>query len=71
MLPRDSEKMFPPLGLGGAEDLFKRSIELQPTLRTAYQWYATLLFGDNRPRKGKQMMRRAPEIDPSSSEPPD
>ena len=50
----------------GAEEGYKRAIELNPSYATAYQWYALDLAGMGRLDEALRMMERAQELDPLS-----
>jgi DNA-binding winged helix-turn-helix (wHTH) protein/TolB-like protein/Flp pilus assembly protein TadD len=50
----------------GAEESFKKSIELNPGYATAHHWYATLLGIEGRFDEAKAEMQRALEINPLS-----
>ena len=50
----------------GAEQEYKRAIELNPSYATAYQWYALDLAGMGRIEEALRMMERAQELDPLS-----
>ena len=50
----------------GAEEEFRRAIELNPNYETAHQWYAEYLSGMGRHREAIAEIRRAREINPLS-----
>ena len=50
----------------GAEQEFKRAIELNPNYATAHQWYGLFLASFGRFREGEAEVRRAKELDPLS-----
>jgi DNA-binding winged helix-turn-helix (wHTH) protein/TolB-like protein/Tfp pilus assembly protein PilF len=58
--------MFIDWNWDGAEEAFKRALELKPDYVTTYQWYANLLAITGRLDEAKEMLRRGLEIDPSS-----
>jgi TolB-like protein/tetratricopeptide (TPR) repeat protein len=53
--------------LPGAEDEFKRAIELNPNYATAHHWYADYLSAMNRPLDAKREIEIARMLDPLSS----
>jgi DNA-binding winged helix-turn-helix (wHTH) protein/TolB-like protein/Flp pilus assembly protein TadD len=59
-------RMFHEWQWDNAEADLKRSIELNPGLPTAHQWYATLLMIRSRPAEAVAELNRAIEIDPLS-----
>jgi adenylate cyclase len=52
--------------LDGAEAEFKRAIELNPNYPTAHQWYAQLMFFENRWDESWNELNRALELSPLS-----
>jgi DNA-binding winged helix-turn-helix (wHTH) protein/TolB-like protein/Tfp pilus assembly protein PilF len=50
----------------GAEDAFKRSIELNPRYALAHQWYSVFLLAAGRPAQGFREILLAQESDPLS-----
>jgi tetratricopeptide (TPR) repeat protein len=50
----------------GAEEGFRRAIELNPNYETAHQWYAEYLSGMGRHQEAISEIRRASEINPLS-----
>src|SRR5438132_13441382 len=50
----------------GAENGFKRALELNPNYATAHQWYALEMTGLGRTAEGIQEIRRAQDLDPLS-----
>jgi DNA-binding winged helix-turn-helix (wHTH) protein/TolB-like protein/Tfp pilus assembly protein PilF len=50
----------------GADQAFKRAIELNPNYATTHQWYAEYLSGMGRHEEALAEIRRAQEIDPLS-----
>jgi DNA-binding winged helix-turn-helix (wHTH) protein/TolB-like protein/Tfp pilus assembly protein PilF len=50
----------------GAEESFKRSLELKPNYHTAHHWYATLLAIKGETSAAKAEMRKALELNPTS-----
>ena len=50
----------------GAEEQFKRAIELEPRYPTAHQWYAELLSNVGRHEEAMAEIRRAIDLDPLS-----
>jgi tetratricopeptide (TPR) repeat protein len=51
----------------GAEDEFRRAINLKPNYATAHQWYAFLLSAQGRHDESVNIMRRAEELEPRSA----
>jgi TolB-like protein/Tfp pilus assembly protein PilF len=51
----------------GAEQEFKRSIELNPSYATSHEWYGHLLIAMARPDEALRELRRALELDPLST----
>ena len=51
----------------GAEDEFRRAINLKPNYATAYQWYAFFLSAQARHDEAVSVMRRAEELEPRSA----
>jgi len=50
----------------GAEEAYRRAIELNPSYATAYHWHALHLAGMGRPEEALDEMRRAKTLDPLS-----
>jgi tetratricopeptide (TPR) repeat protein len=50
----------------GAEQEFKRAIELNPNSATAHHWYGDYLANMSRPEEGLRETRKAQELDPLS-----
>ena len=50
----------------GAEDDFKKAIDLNPSYATAYHWYSILLGNQDRLDEALAKVRRARELDPMS-----
>ncbi|MBI4469884.1 MAG: protein kinase, partial [Acidobacteria bacterium] len=50
----------------GAEQEFRRAIDLNPNYATAYQWYGELLTFSDRPAEADRTLRRALELEPYS-----
>jgi len=50
----------------GAEQHYRRAIELNPNYATAHQWYGEMLFREGRFDEGEAEIRRALELDPFS-----
>jgi len=48
----------------GAEEMFRRAIELNPSYAMARQWYASFLNAMGRPDEAREQLIRAREIDP-------
>lgn len=63
---RGFASMFHEWDWRGAEENFKRAIELNPGYGTAHQWYASLLAIRGRVDEAKREMSRALDIDPTS-----
>jgi len=51
----------------GAEDEFRRAINLKPNYATAHQWYAFFLSAQVRHDEAISLMRRAEELEPRSA----
>ena len=50
----------------GAEEAFKRAIEINPNYATAYEWYSQLLSATGRDEEALATIRKAHELDPFS-----
>ncbi len=59
-------RMIEDRDLAGAENSFKRSIELNPNYPTAHHWYAYDLVAQGRIDEALTSIRRAQELDPVS-----
>lgn len=61
-----SYKAWNELDYPGAEQEFKRAIELNPNYATAYHWYGEFLMFQGRSDEGLGTLRKALELDPYS-----
>ena len=59
-------KLFYDYDWAGAEESYKRAIELNPNYATAHQWYSRLLSRSGRHDEAIQEIRKALELDPFS-----
>ena len=50
----------------GAEDQYRRALDLSPSYATAHHWYALYLAGLGRTQEALKEIRRAQELDPLS-----